>query len=79
MVSLASTMVKDTRIDNYSKRGAPGIRDQRVNIKTKKLEMDFVIEGDERSKHIPNAVSPGFTCLISFSRHVVHEINTKLN
>ena len=79
MVSLASAMVKDTRIDHYTKWGAPGIRAQLVNVKNKKLEMDFVIEGDERSTHILNAVSPGFTCSIPFSRHVVDVINIKLN
>lgn len=79
MVSLASEMVKDTSIDHYTRWGAPGIRAQLVNIKNKKLEMDFVIEGDDRSMHILNAVSPGFTCSIPFSRHVVDEINIKLN
>lgn len=79
MVSLASVMVKDTRLSNYTKWGIPGIRAQLVNIKSKKLEMDFVIEGDDRSTHILNAVSPGFTCSIPFAHHVVDEINTKLN
>jgi len=79
MVSLASKMVEDTRIDHYTRWGAPGIRAQLVNIKNKKLEMDFVTEGDDRSMHILNAVSPGFTCSIPFSRHAVDEINTKLN
>jgi len=79
MVSLASVMVNDTRIDNYTKWGTPGIRAQLVNIKNKKLEMDFVVEGDDKSTHVLNAVSPGFTCSIPFARHVVDEINTKLN
>lgn len=78
MVFLASTMLKETKIDNYTKWGAPGIRAQLVNTKSKKLEMDFVIEGDDRSMHILNAVSPGFTCSIPFARYVVDEINTKL-
>ena len=78
MVSLASEMVKETRIDHYTRWGAPGIRAQLVNIKNKELEMDFVIEGDDGSMHILNAVSPGFTCSIPFSRHVVDEIDTKL-
>ena len=79
MVSLASVMVKDTRIDNYAKWGTPGIRAQLVNIKSKELEMDFVVEGDDKSTHVLNAVSPGFTCSIPFARHVVDEIDTKLN
>jgi len=79
MVSLASAMVKDTKANNYTKWGTPGIRAQLVNVNNKKLEMDFIIEGDDRSIHILNAVSPGFTCSIPFARHVVDEINTKLN
>lgn len=78
MVSLSSELIKNIRLDNYTKWGRPGIRAQLVNIKNKKLEMDFVIEGDDRSIHILNAVSPGFTCSIPFARYVVDKINTKL-
>jgi (S)-2-hydroxyglutarate dehydrogenase len=78
MVFLAKAMIKDTTIDHYTKWGTPGIRAQLVNIKTKKLEMDFVIEGDDKSTHILNAVSPGFTCSIPFSRHVVDTINASI-
>jgi hypothetical protein len=31
----------------------------------------FIIEGDEKSTHILNAVSPGWTCAIPFASHVV--------
>jgi L-2-hydroxyglutarate oxidase len=41
--------------------------------------MDFVLEGDNRSLHILNAVSPGFTCCFPFSRFVCDAIATKLN
>jgi len=36
--------------------------------------MDFVLEGDDRSFHVLNAVSPGWTCSIPFARHVVDRI-----
>ena len=36
--------------------------------------MDFRYEGDDRSFHILNAVSPAFTCALPFARHVVDEI-----
>ncbi|NCA10984.1 hypothetical protein EBR56_04115, partial [bacterium] len=39
-----------------------------------KLEMDFVLEGDDRSMHVLNAVSPGWTCSIPFAGHVANEI-----
>ena len=36
--------------------------------------MDFVIEGDDRSMHVLNAVSPGWTCAIPFASYVVDAI-----
>ena len=36
--------------------------------------MDFVIEGDGRSTHILNAVSPGWTCSMPFAEYVVDRI-----
>lgn len=55
----------------FSKRGKPGIRAQLLDRKSNKLEMDFVIEGDEHSTHILNAVSPAWTSSISFAEYVV--------
>ena len=54
--------------------GEPGIRAQLLDIKNRKLEMDFVIEGDEHSTHLLNAVSPGWTCSIPFARYAVDQI-----
>ena len=50
-----------------------------VNIKKGELEMDFVCEGDNRSFHILNAVSPAFTCAIPFANYLVDEIKKQLN
>jgi hypothetical protein len=36
--------------------------------------MDFVVEGDQHSTHLLNAVSPGWTCSIPFASHVVDRI-----
>lgn len=35
--------------------------------------MDFVVEGDARSVHILNAVSPAFTCSFPFAEWVVQK------
>jgi hypothetical protein len=35
---------------------------------------DFVIEGDDRSLHVLNAVSPAFTCALPFADFVVDRI-----
>ena len=41
-----------------------------MDIQTRRLEMDFVLEGDSNSFHVLNAVSPAWTCSIPFARHV---------
>ncbi len=79
MVSLAGALMTGIRKEDYRKWGKPGIRAQLVNIKERRLEMDFVIEGDARSLHILNAVSPGFTCCLPFSRFVCDTIAKKAN
>jgi (S)-2-hydroxyglutarate dehydrogenase len=78
MVSLASSLAKGVDIKNYRQWGEPGIRAQLLNIREKKLEMDFVLEGDQQSMHILNAVSPGFTCALPFAEHVCDQIDNRL-
>ncbi len=39
--------------------------------------MDFLIEGDARSLHVLNALSPAWTCSMPFAEHVVDEIAKK--
>lgn len=56
----------------------PGIRAQLLDTRTRTLEMDFLIEGDDRSMHVLNAVSPAFTCSMPFARYVVDEIERHL-
>lgn len=48
----------------------PGIRSQLVDIRTGNLVSDFLIEGDKKSTHVLNAVSPGWTSSIPFGAHV---------
>jgi L-2-hydroxyglutarate oxidase LhgO len=79
MVSLASSLAKEIKGQNFRRWAKPGIRAQLVDIRKRKLEMDFVLEGDDQSMHILNAVSPGFTCCIPFSSYVCEEITKKLN
>ena len=78
LVALASELASGVILENYCDWGNAGIRAQLVNIKTRKLEMDFVIEGDECSTHLLNAVSPGWTCSIPFARHVVDGIEKEM-
>ncbi|HWB59080.1 MAG TPA: L-2-hydroxyglutarate oxidase [Chthoniobacteraceae bacterium] len=75
LVSLAAELATDVRPENYTRWGEPGIRAQLLNIKTRKLEMDFLVEGDKKSTHVLNAVSPGWTCAIPFSSYVCDKID----
>lgn len=68
---LAKELVKDMDVKGFNEWGKPGIRAQLLNVKTKKLVMDFVVEADNDSVHVLNAVSPAFTCSFPFSKWVV--------
>ena len=48
-----------------------GIRPQLVNLKTQKLEMDYIIERTENSVHVLNAISPAFTSSFAFAEMIV--------
>lgn len=79
LIKLASDLVPDIPHKSFKQWAKPGIRAQLIDLKSRKLEMDFVIEGDNKSMHVLNAVSPGWTCSIPFSKHVVSEISRRLN
>ena len=74
LLSLAGSLVSDLRPERYPKWGPPGIRAQLINIRTNKLEMDFRTEGDAKSLHVLNAVSPAFTSSLPFAAHVVDAV-----
>lgn len=76
MVELAGALASGVHAEHFQRWGKPGIRAQLVNIKTHRLEMDFVCQGDHGSFHVLNAVSPGFTCCLPFARHVCDLIET---
>jgi L-2-hydroxyglutarate oxidase LhgO len=74
MVQLSQVLAEGIRLEDFRRWGRPGIRAQLLHLKEKKLEMDFVIQGDKKSLHVLNVVSPGFTCSIPFSEYVVERI-----
>lgn len=73
MLKEASKLVKTFFGQGFNKWGKPGIRAQLLNVKTLKLEHDFIIEGDKNSIHILNAVSPAFTASLPFTRYIVEK------
>ena len=79
MVKLAAGLADGVTAEHYRRWGHPGIRAQLVDITKGKLEMDFVIEGDHRSMHVLNAVSPGFTCALPFAELVCDRIALQLD
>lgn len=48
-----------------------GIRAQIINLDLNTIEMDYIIESDKNVVHILNAVSPGWTSALPFTRWVV--------
>lgn len=79
LIQHAAELVHGIEKKNYRHWGKPGIRAQLLNTKTRQLEMDFILEGDERSLHVLNAVSPAFTCSMPFAGYVVDVVQQKLN
>jgi L-2-hydroxyglutarate oxidase LhgO len=59
-----------SRNKNWRKHPA-GIRAQIINTETNSIEMDYIIESQKNVVHILNAVSPGWTSAIPFTRWVV--------
>jgi len=70
LVALASSLMTGVRGERYATWCMAGIRAQLVDVRRRALEMDFVLEGDDRSMHVLNAVSPGFTCAIPFAEQI---------
>jgi L-2-hydroxyglutarate oxidase LhgO len=79
MAKLAAELVTDISPSLYTRWGKPGIRAQLYDTATRRLEMDFKFEGDSRSFHVLNAVSPAFTCAIPFSEFLVDKIENLLS
>jgi len=74
LVALAGRLATHVHSDDWKRWGKPGIRAQLLDLTTKKLEMDFVLQGDDHSMHVLNAVSPGWTCSLSFAPYVCDAI-----
>jgi len=74
LVRLASRLAEGVEARDFRIWGKAGIRAQLVDTRQHRLSDDFRLEGDDRSLHVLNAVSPAFTCAIPFSRFVLDEV-----
>jgi L-2-hydroxyglutarate oxidase len=79
---LTSTLIKESselvpsvlQVTGWKKK-PPGIRSQLVNLETGKLEQDFLVLDGDRSTHVLNAVSPGWTSCIPFGKWIAEGLN----
>lgn len=74
IIKEADRLMKNVRDMGFRHWGTPGIRAQLLDKRTGNLEMDFVLEGDDKSMHVLNAVSPALTCALPFASYVVEKI-----
>jgi hypothetical protein len=79
LVKQASLLAEGINVSDFNVRGKSGIRAQLFDIEQNKLEMDFVLEGDKHSTHVLNAVSPAWTCALSFAKYVCEFMKEKQN
>lgn len=71
-ISLAEKLVQSIDPAGFTEYTKPGIRAQLLDKTTLELVQDFVVEGDGKSVHVLNAVSPGFTCCFPIADHIVN-------
>ena len=74
LVDIYSGLKKNFLGYPYSKNivfSKPGIRAQLVNVQNRELVNDFIVEEDHNSLHILNVVSPGWTCSIPLTKHII--------
>jgi len=74
MIRNSSRLVPSAGKIQSWKREPAGIRAQLIYAKSGKMVSDFVVEQNQNSIHILNAVSPGWTSAFPFSDHIVRNI-----
>jgi len=78
LVQLAAELATGLDAARFRRWGPAGIRAQLVDVNARTLEMDFAFEGDDRSFHVLNAVSPAFTCALPMSAYLVDRVEQHL-
>ncbi len=74
LVRQAAALVPSVRPEDFTIKGHPGVRAQLLHVPSGRLEMDFVVQGDGKSTHMLNAVSPAWTSSLAVADHVVERI-----
>ena len=78
-VRTARRLVNSLAAEDLLPSGKVGIRPQLINVRTGRLEMDFVVERTETSVHVLNAVSPAFTSAFAFAELVTENWDVQYN
>ncbi|CAK0769301.1 L-2-hydroxyglutarate oxidase LhgO [Gammaproteobacteria bacterium] len=71
--SAVNKLMPDLSYGDLESSDKVGIRPQLVNIRERRLEMDYVIEKLPDSLHVLNAVSPAFTSSMAFAEWIVDQ------
>tara|TARA_B110000438_G_scaffold28007_2_gene26985 strand:- start:4893 stop:6095 length:1203 start_codon:yes stop_codon:yes gene_type:complete len=70
-VDAARKLITEITCNDLVPSDKVGIRPQMVNVKTRSLEMDFILEKTTNSLHVLNAISPAFTSAFAFAEYIV--------
>lgn len=70
----ARKLIPSLEMNDLGRTPKVGIRPQLVHWPTRQLVMDFVTHQDADALHVLNAVSPAFTCSMSFAKKIVTAI-----
>lgn len=70
----AKKLVKELAPEDIMQSPKVGIRPQLINLDTKELVMDFLIEKGENSLHVLNSISPAFTSSMSFAKLIADQL-----
>jgi L-2-hydroxyglutarate oxidase LhgO len=71
LLNLAKKLQNNSSYEGFNSWSTPGIRAQLLNTKTLELIQDFVVESDDKTIHVLNAVSPAFTSSFPFAQWVI--------
>lgn len=69
----AKKLVKELQPEWLTRATKVGIRPQLINLRDKKLMMDFLVIQERHSLHVLNAISPAFTSSMAFAKYLVRE------
>ena len=72
----AQRLVPRLRAEHLLPSAKRGIRPQLYDVRTRRLEMDFVVERTPHSLHVLNAISPEFTCALPFGEFLAGTLFT---